>query len=288
MIMPDASTRTNQPWKTKTFIFSAGLLIALLTLLFHESFKAGMVAFSNDSPLGQMVSDQVLMPQTIFGEWVDLNTIGSNAGSSAPNISSLIKLLWEWPLKPPFGPLGFANSYIPIGLFILGLGALVFFRQMRFSAVAAFLGAVAIMLNSTYFGGACWGIASLEIAMGFNFFALALVMVNTAETPWLIRWIRLALAGICVGMNVMESADIGALASILVALFVFFKAFAEEEGPILHKVVRSTTRVALVALFAGFIALQTVLSLVGTAITGVAGTAQDSSTKAARWDFEQA
>jgi hypothetical protein len=283
-----AATRPAHLWQTKTFIFSVGLLIVILLLLFRESFKSGMVAFSNDSPLGQMVSDQVLMPQTIFGEWVDLNSIGVNYGSSSPSISSLIRLLWEWPLKPPFGPLGFANSYTPFGLFILGLGTLVFFRQMRFSAVAAFLGAVAMMLNSTYFGGACWGIASLEIAMGFNFFALALVMVNTAETPWLIRWIRIALAGICVGMNVIESADIGALASILVALFVFFKAFAEEEGPILHKVVRSTTRVTVVALFAGFIALQTVLSLVGVAITGVAGmpgTAQDSAAKSAAWDY---
>ena len=137
-------------------------------------------------------------------------------------------------------------------------GALVFFKQMRFSPLAAFLGAVATMLNSTFFGVACWGIVGLEIAMGFNFFALALVMANTGETPWLIRWVRFALAGMCVGMNVMESADIGALASILVALFVFFKPFADEEGPLTGKLLRGTSRVAVVAVFAGFIALQTV------------------------------
>jgi hypothetical protein len=83
----------------------------------------------------------------------------------------------------------------------------------------------------------------------------------------------------------MESADVGALASILIAIVVFFKSFVEEEGATIQRVVRSTTRVAVVALFAGFIALQTVLSLVGTAITGVAGTAQDAATKAAHWDF---
>jgi hypothetical protein len=43
--------------------------------------------------------------------------------------------------------------------------------------------------------------------------------------------------------------------------------------------------VTVVAVFAGFIALQTVLALVGTSIQGVAGSAQDSQTKAAHWDW---
>lgn len=286
--MPGAKTRPDHAWKTKTCLVGAGLLMVILALLFHESFEPGMVAFSNDSPLGEFVANQGLMPQSMFGMWVDLNTLGYSGGSTAANVSDLIKLLWEWTLKSPFGPLGFANSYAPIGLFILGLGALVFFRQLKFSPMAAFLGAVATMLNSTFFGVAGWGIVSLEIAMGFNFLAMALVMFNPAETSWLIRGIRFALAGFCVGMNVMESADVGALASILVALFVFFRSFAEEEGGAFKRVLISTGRVAIVTLFAGFIALQTVLSLVGVAVTGVAGmggTAQDSASKSAAWDY---
>jgi len=285
LIMPGPTNRPEQTWKSKTFIFSAGLLAVVLALLFIENFESGRVLFSNDSPLGQMMSRQEYFPNLLTGCWQDLNSIGTGAGSISPNITFAIGSFWDYFFKYPMGPLAFANSYAPIGLFILGLGALFFFNQLRLTPLAAFLGALATMLNSTFFGVAGWGIVSLEIAMGFNFLALALVIANTAETPCLIYWTRLALAGLCVGMNVMESADVGALASIFVALFVFFKSFAEEDRPLVKQVVAGASRVAIVALFAGFIALQTVLSLVGGAITGVAGTAQDSATKAARWDF---
>ena len=46
-----------------------------------------------------------------------------------------------------------------------------------------------------------------------DFFALALVMSNTSETSALIRWARLALAGLAVGVNLMEAFDIGAVLS---------------------------------------------------------------------------
>jgi hypothetical protein len=263
---------------------SVVLLAVLLLVLFHKSFESGQVFFSNDGPLGQMMARQDHLPAAVTGYWQDLNTIGISAGSASANVSSAIKSFWETLLPDPYGPLCFSNTYTPISLFILGLGALVFFYQLKLSPLAALLGTLATMLNSTYFGGACWGIAGMEIAMGFNFFALALVMVNTSETPWLICWIRFALAGLCVGMNVMETPDIGALASMLIALFVFFKAFADEAGTPVEKTARSTGRVMLVAGFAMFIAVQTVLSVVGTAITGVAGMAQDSASKAANWD----
>jgi hypothetical protein len=283
--MPGPATRPNQARKTKAFLVSAGLLILILALLFRESFKSGMVAFSNDSPLGEYVAKQVLLPQGFFGQWIDLNTIGYNGGSASVNVSSLIKYLWEGLLNPPFGPLGFANSYTPIALFILGLGALVFFKQLKFTPLAAFLGSLAVIFSSTFFGGACWGIASLEIAIGFNFFAMALVSANDSNTPWMIRWVRFALAGMCVGINVMESPDVGGLASIFVAFFVFFKALAEEDGAILNKMGWGAIRVAVVAVFAGFLAYQSVISVVSVAITGVAGTEQDASAKAARWDY---
>ena len=230
------------------------------------------------------------MPQQMLGEWDDLNSIGYSAGSASLSISALIKSAWELSLKSPTGALGFSNSYAPIALFILGLGALAFFNQLRFSPWAVLLGALAAMLNSTLFGGATWGIAGPEIALGFNFLALALVAVNTAETPSVICWIRFALAGLCVGMNVTETPDIGAIASMYVAAFVFFKSFGDEEGPvfgrILKKITRSTSRVVIVALFAVFIACQTVVSVIGIDINQVAGSQnQDDASKAAHWDF---
>ena len=182
-------------------------------------------------------------------------------------------------------PFGYAKFLAPSALFILGLGAWAFFRALKFSQLAAILGALAAMLNSTYFADAGWGDATHEIAAGMDFLALALVVASTAETPWTVRWTRLALAGLCVGVNVMEGADIGALYSILIAAFVFFKSVADPEGTAFKKIAGGVSRVAVVAVFAGFIAYQTVIGLVGTAIVGVVGTAQDEQTKAAHWDF---
>ncbi len=282
--MPEAKSRQNPTRKSKTFLLSGGLLLVILCLFFYENFEPGLVAFSNDGPLGQQAAHQILLPQTLTGEWDDLNSIGIFAGATPLNISAMIRLAWEWPLGSPAGPLGFSNSYVPAGLFILGLGALVFFYQLRFSPLAALLGALAAMLNATFFGGASWGVAAPEIALGFNFLALALVMVKTDETPPLICWIRFALAGLCVGVNVMETPDIGALASLFVAAFVFFKSFGNEEGSLADKATRGVARVAVVAVFALLIAFQAVNGVVTTAITGVVGTGQDAASKAAHWD----
>jgi hypothetical protein len=79
----------------------------------------------------------------------------------------------------------------------------------------------------------------------------------------LVRWTRFALTGIYVGIHVMEFADIGVLYSLLVALFVFFHALMEGDGTPVLKAFRGVARVAVVAVFAGFIAFQAVISLVG-------------------------
>ncbi|HYA78905.1 MAG TPA: YfhO family protein, partial [Candidatus Nitrosopolaris sp.] len=84
--------------------------------------------------------------------------------------------------------------------------------------------------------------------------------------------------------NVMEAADIGAIFSLFVAAFVLFKAIADEGGAAWAKVGRGVGRVAIIALFAGFIATQTIVALVGAAIVGITGTAQDVETKAQHWD----
>ena len=253
-----------------------GLLALILGLLFYRSFIPQEVVFSNDGPLGGLVEEQNQLPQTFTGLWLDLNSAGSNGGMATPAISSLLRMIT--------GPVGYAKFFAPVALFIVGLGAWTFFRTLKLAPLAATLGALAAMLNSTFFATACWGVASQQIALGMDFFALALIVANTKETPWLIRWVRLALAGLCVGLNVMEAADIGALFSLFIAAFVFFKSFAEDAGNVFTKAACGVGRAAIVAVFAGFIAFQTVVSLVTTQIQGVAGTAQDSETKAANWD----
>jgi hypothetical protein len=252
------------------------LLAIILAALFCKSFLPDYVHFSNDGPLGAQSAAWLQLPGSLTGMWDDLNDIGFSAGAYSPGVSAALSWL--------LGPVGFAKFLAPIALFIVGLGAWIFFRTLKLSPLATTLGALVAMLNSTFFAAACWGVATQQIALGMDFLALALVVANTAGTPWLTRWLRLALAGLCVGINVMEAADIGALYSILIAAFVFYKSIADKDGTALAKFVRGTGSVAVVAVCAGFIATQTVVSLIGTNIQGVSGTAQDAETKAANWD----
>ena len=255
-----------------TGIFFAVLLVIILAALFGKSFLPDYVHFSNDGPLGQENARWLRLPDCLTGAWVDLNDIGSNAGSGSLGLTSLTR----WIL----GPVGYVKFFPPIALFVLGLGAWAFFRQLRLSPLAAVLGALAAVLNSAFFASACWGVASQQVGLGMDFLALALVVSNSPETPALIRWTRLSLAGLAVGMNVMEGADIGAIFSLLVAAFVLFKALTEESGPGWLKWGRGVGQTALIAVFAGFIATQNVVALVGSQITGIAGTGQDTETKA--------
>jgi hypothetical protein len=265
----------NAGWKP--FLVTTGILALVLLVFFFRSLSPWLVVFSNDGPLGGLVEEQNQLPQTFTGMWADLNSIGSGGGSSAPAISSLLRMI--------LGPVGFAKFYAPIALLIVGISAWTFFRALKLSHTAALLGALASMLNSTFFSTACWGVAAQQIALGMDFFALALIVSNTSETPRSLYWARLALAGLCVGMNVMEAADIGALYSILIALFVFYRAIVTTSGSVAEKSLKGFGQVAAVALFAGLIAVQTILSLVSTQIQGVAGSSPEDSSKAQRWDW---
>lgn len=272
-ILPKAPARNWVP-----FLSTAGLLVVILGILFHKSFIPREVVFSNDGPLAGLVEQQNQLPQIFTGMWADLNSIGSNSGIAAPGISSVLRLV--------LGPVGYAKFYAPFALFILGIGAWAFFRQLKLTPLAAILGAIAAMLASTFFSDACWGVASHQIAFGLDFLALALIVSNAPATPWFVRWTRLALAGFAVGMNVIEAADIGAIFSLFVAAFTLFHAFTEDNlGGAMKRIGRGVGRTVVVALFAGFIAAQTVISLVGTQIKGIVGTQQNAETKQEHWNW---
>ena len=258
-------------------LFFAGLLAVVLAALFWKSFLPGYVHFSNDGPLGQQNAAWARLPGAFTGIWGDLNDIGNSGGSFAPDLCTLFRWL--------LGPVGYSKFLAPFALFVLGLGAWTFFRQLKFSPLAATLGGLAATLNSAFFSTACWGVASQQVAIGFSYFALALVVSNTPETPALTRWVRWALAGLAVGVNVMQGADIGAIFSVFIAAFVLVRTLTEESGSIPARLGRSAARVTVIAVFAGFMAVQTVVSLFGTSITGIAGTGQDAEAKARQWSF---
>jgi hypothetical protein len=252
------------------------LLVVILAALFSKSFLPDYVLFSNDGPLGQNNAKWLQLPAAYTGCWDDLNDIGNNAGAWPPDWTALS----FWML----GTVGYAKFFVPITLFVLGFSAWCFFRQLNFSPAAAALGGLAAALNSAFFATACWGVAGQLIAFSMDFLALALVVSISPATPPLTRWMRLALAGLAVGVNVMEAFDIGAIFSLFVAAFVLFKALTDESGPGWLKWGRGVGQIAVIAIFAGFIATQSIVVLVGSQITGIAGTGQDTETKAQHWD----
>ncbi len=264
--------KPSNPWPG-----ALALIIVVLVVLFWRSFLPDYVHFSNDWPIGQQNANWIKLPTAMTGMWDDLNGLGLNAAAFAPSVMMLLKSL--------LSPVMFAKFFPVLALLIAGVGAFTFFRALKLSALAATLGALAAVLNSTNFADACWGTATHQIALGLDFCALALIVSNTRETPGFIRWARLALAGLCVGLNVVEAQDIGALYSIFIAAFLFFRSLTNAEGSLLAKAVRGISAVAVVAVFAGFIAFQSISSLIGSQVEGIAGTAQDAETKAAHWDW---
>jgi hypothetical protein len=271
---PNFQKKTNP---SKGLLLIGLILTGTLMVLFYRSFDPSLVIFSNDGPLGAQSQNAIRLPSALTGVWSDLNSIGSSSGNFSPGITSF--MIWL------LGPVLFAKCFVPLVILLLGVGAWFFFRQLKFSPLAAILGGLAAALNSAFFSTACWGVAPQQVAIAMDFFALGLVVSNSSETSVLKHWLRLALAGLCVGMNVMEAADIGAIFSVFIAAFVFYKALVEEGVSVSKKIGAGILRVSVIAVFAGFLATQTVIGLIGSEITGIAGTGQDTETKQQHWDW---
>jgi len=179
------------------------------------------------------------------------------------------------------GPLGYSSFYIPIALFILGCGAYFFIKRSGMSVLAAILGGLAACLTTNYFSDGCWGAAPAVFAFGMNFFALG-ALAKRDRLPF---WVSPALGGLAVGLNVVEATDIGGLFSLLIAAFVLYQSIVENSAPLAVRVGRGVGRVLIVAIFAGFIGAYGITTILGTSVKGIAGTQQESQTKAQRWDF---
>ncbi len=258
--------------RTTGLLAALVLLFVVLSVLFHNSYLPGHTLASNDGPLGTLKSQSHRVPDTFSGGWQDLNSIGFRESGASPSITYGLLLV--------LGPVGFSKFYAPFCLLFLGLGAWCFLRQLRLVPAACILGGLAATLNSGFFSAACWGVAAHPLTIGLDFFALALLV--DASSPW--RWARVALAGLCVGMGVVEGADIGAIFSLFVAAFVIYQAWVAEGSRRTH-LATGVLRVGVVAVFAAFLAAQSISVLVATQIKGVAGAQQDTRSKLERWDW---
>lgn len=254
----------------KSFILLLIFLLTVLCVLFHESFDPKEVLFANDLPLGAAKAEQNRLPARFTGNWLDSNWIGAEGVSAAPDITSLINTI-----LPPVIVL---KLYAPLTMLLLGLSAWLCFRELRFHPVVCLLGGLAAGLNMHFFSYACWGLGHWIIAVAMVFLATAALVSKSIKRGW----VRGILAGMVVGIGLMEGFDVGAINSLYVGVFGLFAGIVGEKISA-RAVGKSALTVLVVAIFAAFTAAFTISSLVGTQIKGVVGMAQDEASREKRW-----
>lgn len=249
------------------------ILFVMLAVLFARSFVPHEVLFSNDAPLGALSATANDPVRAMTGNWQDLNWVGVEAQSVSPGLTAL--------LLSAAGPVGFSKIYVPICLALLGVSAWLLFRELGFAPLVCALGGLAAALNMNTFSHSCWGLGSRAIVLALALLALAALQSMGRGRAWS----KAVVAGLAVGMAVIEGYDVGAIFSIYVAAFAVFLTLNVAGGAGAAVVGKAVARVAVVAVCAGILAVHTVSSLIGTQIKGVAGTQQDEKSKAERWDF---
>ena len=282
MNLPFLSTERSTGW-LKPFAGAAGVLIVVTLFLFWDSLDPALILFSNDGPLGSISTDAIEMPGTFSGYWHDLNWLGYEQPSASPGIYMALGLLLQKSVL-------YLKWCTPICLVLLGLSAWFFFRTLGFRNLACTIGAVAAAFNMEVVSYACWGLPSRSLTFATSFLAGAFILRALKSRPCP----NLALAGICVGLGLMEGYDIGALFSLYIAAFVLFGFVIkrlESEIPVAlgQAAGRGFAGVALVALVAGLAASQTMSTLVDTQLQGTGSDpqtpAQRDAAKERQWTF---
>ncbi|MCL5098336.1 MAG: hypothetical protein M1608_12580, partial [Candidatus Omnitrophica bacterium] len=247
-------------------------LLILLAAIFHSSFRPDQALFANDGPLGALNAQANNRLGGFTGYWQDLNWVGIAEPTALPNITMLFYVL--------AGPVAFAKFYASLSLLILGLSAYAFFRQMRFHRFVCVLGGLAAALNMNVFSNACWGLPTRALTLAATFLALAALQSATRGRPVL----KGMLAGLAVGLGLMEGYDVGAIFSLYVAAFALFLCLNQPK-PGLRQWVHGISRVALVAVFAAMMSAQALTTLIETQIKGVVGMEPQQKSAQESWDW---
>lgn len=262
---PGANPRANQ-WKLLAIVLGATLLV-----LFIQSFEANKILFANDGPLGALAAECNRLPARFTGTWRGLAWLGGAAPVAAPTPSMILLTILP--------PLLFLKIYAPLTLMCVGFSAWFFFRQLRFNPTVCVLGGLAAGLNNHFLSVACWGTGTWNISVAMIFLSLAALSTPTLKQ----FWAKAILAGLAVGMAVMEGFDVGAILSIFVGCYAIVRVLSEE-GNVGAKIGRAVLCQFLLVGFALFIAVHTMATLVTTQIEGVAAMAQDEQSKDIRWN----
>jgi hypothetical protein len=251
------------------------LLLALLggalLILFGKSLAPHQILFDNDFPLGARTAECNHLPERFAGTWRDLSWLGGEGAAAPPDITMLLATL--------LSPVAYLKMYAPFTLLFLGFSAWLFFRQLNFNPMVCVLGGVAAGLNAHFFSIACWGVGHWEIAAGCSFLAMA--AFHAKSIPKI--WEKAVLAGLAVGMGVMEGFDVGAILSIYIGIFIVFRLL-NDDAPVGRKIVNVVVAETLVVLLAALIAYHTMHTLVQTQVEGQSAMGQDVETKETRWN----
>ena len=269
----DTYPTTGNQTHRRHFLILLACLLAVMATLFHEALLPGRVIFNNDAPLGAKIRAADALPGGFAGQWDDANWLGAESPAASTDLS--YGFLWL------AGPWMYAKFWAPASLIILGLSAFYFFRELKLAPLACILGGLAAALNPDPFGNACWGQVSRPLALAASFLALGALQARSGRHVW----IKVMLAGMAVGLSILESFDVGAIFSVFVAAYVFYQAWVSTDQTPARRLGWGLVRLILVAGFAAFIASQTIVSLVGTQVKGIVGTEQDQKTKEERWDW---
>jgi hypothetical protein len=258
----------------KRLFFAAGLIALPLFFLFHDSLSPAKTLFANDASLGNLTTYTNTGSSQYLGAWGGLNWIGQAQPSAVPDISNGLYSL--------VGPTQYSKLLVPFSLLFLGLSAWIFCRCAGFSPVVGWITGVAAALAGNPVSYACWGLAPKALALGCILIALGGLTAARRTKSKVLGW--LAFSGLTVGLSVSEGADVGALLSLYAGAYAGFGIFLGD-SPLLKRVFGTFLSLAVVVLFAGWMASQSMSSLVGTQISGIAEVSKSPEAREQRWRF---
>jgi hypothetical protein len=242
------------------------ILVGCYAVLCYQGFFPYEVFFANDSALGAMRDSSARYPGIFTGFWADFWWIGGAVPAPSPSISGLF--------SAALAPEHYLKVYAPLTMVFFGCCAWFLFRQLRFAPVVCVVGGVGAGLNMHYFSNACWGLGTWIVSAGMVFVAVGIIV-----SPYIRKlWLKGILAGLAVGMTIMEGFDVGAIFSIYVGIFIVFY-FLSSESDFAKGAMRAVGTEVLVVIFAALISASTLYTLVGTQLGGGGGAGGD------RWDF---
>jgi hypothetical protein len=243
-----------------------------MALLCHQAFQSHWLMWANDNQLGPMKAACAGLPGVFRGWWQDFWWIGMDFPNAWPSLDFLLRIV--------ISPEMYLKIFTPLTMLLLGFSAWVLFRQWKFAPMVCVLGGLAAGLNMHCFSNACWGLGTWNIAMAMIFLALAALVTDSIRQSW----IKAILAGLAVGMAVMEGFDSGAILSVYVGVFTVFLCWMTE-STVARRIFQSVRVGVLVVFFSVLISVCTLYGLVRTQVIGVAGGGQTAEDKKAGWNF---